>query len=145
MIESKEPYVFSAEKEQAPKKRKKKSSKYSVAGTQKAADHNFIAPKEVITSELPEEIEVKADLPTIEDTVFVEIEVEVEAEKAPAAINVPDVRTVKCNYMLNVRKSPNGEILRTIPNGTKVEVVEELDHWCKLVDGTYVMKRFLEK
>lgn len=125
MIESKEPYVFSAEKEQAPKKRKRKSSKYSVAGTQKAADHKSIASEEVV--------------PVVEDTVRVE-----ENEGAPA-INVPDVRTVKCNYMLNVRKSPNGEILRTIPNGTKVEVVEELDHWCKLVDGTYVMKRFLEK
>lgn len=125
MIESKEPYVFSAEKEQAPKKRKKKSSKYSVAGTQKAADDKIIASEEVV--------------PVVEDTVSVE-----ENEGTPA-INVPDVRTVKCNYMLNVRKSPNGEILRTIPNGTKVEVVEELDHWCKLVDGTYVMKRFLEK
>jgi hypothetical protein len=125
MIESKEPYVFSAEKEQTPKKRKKKSSKYSVAGTQKAADHKSIASEEVV--------------PVVEDAVRVE-----ENEGAPA-INVPDVRTVKCNYMLNVRKSPNGEILRTIPNGTKVEVVEELDHWCKLVDGTYVMKRFLEK
>ena len=125
MIESKEPYVFSAEKEQAPKKRKKKSSKYSVAGTQKAADHKSIASEEVV--------------PVVEDTVRVE-----ENEGTPA-INVPDVRTVKCNYMLNVRKSPNGEILRTIQNGTKVEVVEELDHWCKLVDGTYVMKRFLEK
>lgn len=127
MIESKEPYVFSAEKEQTPKKRKKKSSKYSVAGTQKAADHNSIASKEVVPTT------------PAEDTVRVE-----ENEEAPA-INVPDVRTVKCNYMLNVRKSPNGEILRTIMNGTKVEVVEELDHWCKLVDGTYVMKRFLEK
>lgn len=127
MIESKEPYVFSAEKEQTPKKRKKKSSKYSVAGTQKAADHKSIASEEV------------APAVPVEDTVRVE-----ENEGAPA-INVPDVRTVKCNYMLNVRKSPNGEILRTIQNGTKVEVVEELDHWCKLVDGTYVMKRFLEK
>ena len=132
MIESKEPYVFSAEKDQAPKKRKKKSSKYSVAGTQKAADHKSIASEEVV--------------PVVEDAICVEENtVCVDENEGAPAINVPDVRTVKCNYMLNVRKSPNGEILRTIQNGTKVEVVEELDHWCKLVDGTYVMKRFLEK
>lgn len=133
MIESKEPYVFSTEKEQTPKKRKKKSSKYSVAGTQKAADHNSIASKEVVP------------VVPVEEVVLVEDTVSVDENEGTPAINVPDVRTVKCNYMLNVRKSPNGEILRTIQNGTKVEVVEELDHWCKLVDGTYVMKRFLEK
>ena len=76
---------------------------------------------------------------------MIESKYSVAGTQKAAAINVPDVRTVKCNYILNARKSPNGEILRTIQNGMKVEVVEELDHWCKLVDGTYVMKRFLEK
>lgn len=76
---------------------------------------------------------------------MIEFKYSVADTQKAAAINVPDVRIVKCNYILNVRKSPNGEILRTIPNGTKVEVAEELNHWCKLIDGTYVMKRFLEK
>jgi hypothetical protein len=46
---------------------------------------------------------------------------------------------------LNVRKEPNGEVVKTTPNGTKVEVAEELDKWCKLVDGNYVMTQFLKK
>ena len=120
MIESNEPYVLFSEREQA-KKKKKSSSKNYVADTQTAADDKNIASAAVDSMQ------------------------EINGEEAPAAINVPDVRTVVCNWLLNVRKKPNGEVVKTIPNGTKVEVVEELDKWCKLIDGNYVMTEFLKK
>ncbi len=45
---------------------------------------------------------------------------------------------------LRVRKEPDGEIIRILDNGEEVEAVSEHDGWTKLVDGTYVMSKFLK-
>lgn len=45
---------------------------------------------------------------------------------------------------LRVRKAPDGEVLRILETNTEVEVLKEYgDGWTQLVDGTYVMSRYL--
>lgn len=46
---------------------------------------------------------------------------------------------------LRVRKEPNGEVLKILDNGAEVEIVKEQGNgWAQLVDGTYVMSKFLK-
>lgn len=52
-------------------------------------------------------------------------------------------KTVNC-ALLNVRKEPDGEVLNIVSKGAVLKIVEEVDKWSKLEDGTYVMSRFLD-
>lgn len=46
--------------------------------------------------------------------------------------------------LLNVRKSPDGDILRTVKSGEVVKGVEEKDGWIKLDNGEgFVMSKFV--
>lgn len=46
---------------------------------------------------------------------------------------------------LNVRKKPNGEILTQLEKDTEIEVLKEYNsEWTELVDGTYVMSKYLK-
>lgn len=45
---------------------------------------------------------------------------------------------------LRVRKKPNGDILKVLMPGTKVEVKESKNGWTQLKDGNYVMSKFLK-
>lgn len=45
---------------------------------------------------------------------------------------------------LRVRKTPDGEVIRILDNNTEVEILKENgDGWAQLIDGTYVMSRYL--
>lgn len=47
------------------------------------------------------------------------------------------VKTVNTNTSpLNIRKAPNGEVITTLPKGTKVRVVSSENGWSKIIYGT---------
>lgn len=121
MIENKEPYVFSVEKEQ---QKKKKNSQVRIARDES------VNREENIVEVNPTAVSREGD-------------VTINVFNAPVTINTIE-KVVDVNYLLNVRETPNGKILRTIKNGEKVEVIEDLGEWSKLVDGSYVMSKFLK-
>ena len=41
--------------------------------------------------------------------------------------------------LMNVRMSPNGRIMKTLPAGTDVEVISIDSDWLHLSDGTYIL------
>lgn len=123
MIESKEPYVFSAEKEQQKKKKKKNSQVRITRDESVNREENIVEVNPTAVSR--------------------EGDVTINVFNAPVTINTVE-KVVDVNYLLNVRETPNGKILRTIKNGEKVEVIEDLGEWSKLVDGSYVMSKFLK-
>ena len=56
----------------------------------------------------------------------------------------PNTYKKNTTVKLNVRKEPNGEILTILEKDTEVEVLKEYDsEWTQLVDGTYVMSKYL--
>ena len=76
---------------------------------------------------------------------------EINKESQEKPLNVPiesktkPIVTKETTVRLRVRKSPNGEILKVLDKGTKVEIdKEQSDGWTKLLDGTYVMSKFLK-
>ena len=123
MIESKEPYVFSAEKEQQKKKKKKNSQVRITRDESVNREENIVEVNPTAVSR--------------------EGDVTINVFNAPVTINTVE-KVVDVNYLLNVRETPNGKILRTIKNGEKVEVIEDLGEWSRLVDGSYVMSKFLK-
>ena len=123
MIESKEPYVFSAEKEQQKKKKKKNSQVRITRDESVNREENIVEINPTAVSR--------------------EGDVTINVFNAPVTINTVE-KVVDVNYLLNVRETPNGKILRTIKNGEKVEVIEDLGEWSKLADGSYVMSKFLK-
>lgn len=123
MIESKEPYVFSAEKEQQKKKKKKNSQVRITRDESVNREENIVEVNPTAVSR--------------------EGDVTINVFNAPVTINTIE-KVVDVNYLLNVRETPNGKILRTIKNGERVEVIEDLGEWSKLVDGSYVMSKFLK-
>ena len=88
--------------------------------------------------------EVKESLP-IDTEEKVEEEVKVEAlNTILATFTVYDKTTTS---KLRVRKEPSldGEIIKILDEGARVEVVEELsDGWSRLIDGTFVMSKYLK-
>lgn len=70
---------------------------------------------------------------------FTEEEKPVKEEKKEPKITVKRTTT-----RLRVRKEPNGEILKILDSGAPVEVVEVKNGWARLVDGNYVMNKFLK-
>lgn len=71
---------------------------------------------------------------------------EVEVIEAPEEVK-EDKKTAKVTggYPLNVRKDAyiGAPVLRTIKEGTKVVVLENLGEWCAIEGGGFVMSQFL--
>ena len=63
------------------------------------------------------------------------------AEKEPEAFKVRVI-----DGKLNVRKAPglDGKFLKTLPDGTVVEVLEEKNGWYRIEEG-WIMAKFTEK
>ena len=80
----------------------------------------------------------------------VEEKIEVEEIKTEAVDTVIATLTVYnkvTTSKLRVRKEPSldGEVIKILDEGTLVEVVEELsDGWSRLIDGTFVMSKYLK-
>lgn len=66
-------------------------------------------------------------------------------ERVDDVAQIVDKRTV-IPALLNVRVAPNASanILRTIPAGTEVNVLEYVDGFAKIADGEYVNESFLK-
>lgn len=45
---------------------------------------------------------------------------------------------------LNVRESPNGEVIRTMKPGETAEVISIRDGWCEFVDGAFTNIAFVD-
>ena len=45
---------------------------------------------------------------------------------------------------LNVRESPNGEIIRTMKPGETAEVISIHDGWCEFIDGAFANIAFVD-
>lgn len=79
-----------------------------------------------------------------------EEKIEVEEVKTKAADTVIATLTVYdkvTTSKLRVRKEPSldGEVIKILDEGARVEVVEELsDGWSRLIDGTFVMSKYLK-
>lgn len=80
----------------------------------------------------------------------VEEKIEVEEVKTKAVDTVIATLTVYdkvTTSKLRVRKEPSldGEVIKILDEGARVEVVEELsDGWSRLIDGTFVMSKYLK-
>lgn len=80
----------------------------------------------------------------------VEEKIEVEEVKTKAVNTVIATLTVYdkvTTSKLRVRKEPSldGEVIKILDEGARVEVVEELsDGWSRLIDGTFVMSKYLK-
>ena len=90
--------------------------------------------------------EIKESLPIdTEEKIEVEEENKVEAlDTVIATFTVYDKATTS---KLRVRKEPSldGEVIKILEEGARVEVVEELpDGWSRLIDGTFVMSKYLK-
>ena len=90
--------------------------------------------------------ERKESLPIdTKEKIEVEEENKVEAlDTVIATFTVYDKATIS---KLRVRKEPSldGEVIKILDEGARVEVVEELsDGWSRLIDGTFVMSKYLK-
>ena len=89
--------------------------------------------------------ERKESLPIdIEEKIEVE---EVKTEAADTVIATFTVYDKATTSKLRVRKDPSldGEVIKILDEGAQVEVVEELsDGWSRLIDGTFVMSKYLK-
>ena len=89
--------------------------------------------------------EIKESLP-----IDAEEKIEVEEVKTKAVDTVIATLTVYdkvTTSKLRVRKEPSldGEVIKILDEGARVEVVEELsDGWSRLIDGTFVMSKYLK-
>lgn len=82
---------------------------------------------------------------TVEETVETPVEEAVETPVEEKAVekepekksNAPAQYRLKA--LMNVRVSPNGRILKTLPAGTVVEVASVDNDWLHLTDGSYIL------
>lgn len=76
-----------------------------------------------------------------------EVKIEPKKEKKPEVAKTSIGGIVTGGLNLNVRKSPNGEIVKTIPNGTKVVIVDKDSNadWYGISEPVkgFVMKKFI--
>lgn len=89
--------------------------------------------------------EVKESLP-IDAEEKIEVE-EIKTEAVDTVIATLTVYNKVTTSKLRVRKEPSldGEIIKILDEGARVEVVEELsDGWSRLIDGTFVMSKYLK-
>lgn len=76
----------------------------------------------------------------------IEVE-EVKTEAVDTVIATLTVYNKVTTSKLRVRKDPSldGEVIKILDEGALVEVVEELsDGWSRLIDGTFVMSKYLK-
>ena len=94
------------------------------------------ANEPVLPSEDPvEALIVDAEAPSIEEPISATIE-PIEIKIAPKKISCTASR-------VNVREKPDGDVLYTIPNLSKVMVEKEENGWCKIVG--YVMSELVKE
>lgn len=76
-----------------------------------------------------------------------EVPEEKVVEKKETAITKPFMGIVTGGFSLNVRKTPNGEIVTTIPEGANVRVLDNSnDGWYKIESPSgFVMKKYIKK
>lgn len=89
--------------------------------------------------------ERKESLP-IDTEEKIEVE-EVKTEAIDTVIATLTVYDKVTTSKLRVRKEPSldGEVIKILDEGARVEVVEELsDGWSRLIDGTFVMSKYLK-
>ncbi len=89
--------------------------------------------------------EIKESLP-IDTKEKIEVE-EVKTETVDTVIATLTVYNKITTSKLRVRKDPSldGEVIKILDEGAQVEVVEELsDGWSRLIDGTFVMSKYLK-
>ena len=89
--------------------------------------------------------ERKESLP-IDTKEKIEVE-EVKTEAVDTVIATLTVYDKATTSKLRVRKEPSldGEVIKILDEGARVEVVEELpDGWSRLIDGTFVMSKYLK-
>ena len=89
-----------------------------------------------------------AEEPVVEEAVAsVPDEPVKESKKSESPITKPFMGTVIGGFSLNVRKTPNGEIITTIPEGAAVKVLDNSEtDWYKIESPNgYVMKKFIKK
>lgn len=98
---------------------------------------------------IEEASDVKEEIPTVEEKV-VESEIEEVSKSEPeknddsraSVLSSPTkMRIHSSSSLVNVRQSPNGDVLFRIANNTPVLVEEEKDGWCKITG--YVMKELV--
>ena len=89
--------------------------------------------------------ERKESLP-IDTKEKIEVE-EIKTEAVDTVIATLTVYNKVTTSKLRVRKEPSldGEVIKILDEGARVEVVEELsDGWSRLIDGTFVMSKYLK-
>ena len=89
--------------------------------------------------------EIKESLP-IDTKEKIEAE-EIKTESIDTVIATLTVYNKVTTSKLRVRKDPSldGEVIKILDEGARVEVVEELsDGWSRLIDGTFVMSKYLK-
>lgn len=92
-----------------------------------------------------EEKEVEAT--PVEEPVVEEEVVEEKVVEEPK-VKRPFMATVVGGLSLNVRKSPNGDIIATVPEGAQIRVLEQTEdsNWYKIESPEgFVMKKFVKK
>ena len=85
----------------------------------------------------------------IETAIAQELEGQVEETEAPVQEQLTqDGQSYRLKALMNVRRKPNGAIVRTLPAGTTVEVTSVENDWLHLKDGTFILLgggKFAEK
>ena len=91
-----------------------------------------------------------AEEPVVESATAEEAE-EIVKEPKKVADDIPATKpfmgTVTGGLNLNVRKTPNGEVVHVIPEGAQVRVLDDSNHdWYKIESPEgFVMKKFIKK
>lgn len=99
---------------------------------------DFVEPQ---TEEVVDDV-LTVDVPVEEDVEPVQEVVEEKVEEKPLASD-PVFKKIQCGASLvNCRAVPDGEVLFTIRNLSKVRVEDEKDGWCKI--SGYVMSELVK-
>ena len=109
--------------------------------------------EEVATAPVEEPAVTEAPIEEIEDIKIEEPKVEVEEVKEKkVAVSEPVVNKAYAGVVtgglnLNVRKSPNGEVIRVLHDGERVEIKDDTYHdWYEIYSPVkgFVMKKFIK-
>ena len=102
--------------------------------------------EEVASAPVEEPTDV-VDKAPIEEAVLKEEPKKVEEEKKPEVAKTEIAGVVTGGLNLNVRKAPNGDVVKTIPNGTRVVITDENSNadWYEISEPVkgFVMKKFI--
>lgn len=86
--------------------------------------------------------EIKVDFPTDNTIPKVDLYAATHTEAVKKAL-VENFTEKVTTTTVNVRVAPNGQIVKTLDNGTKVKVKEIKNNWALLDDGNYIMASLL--